>query len=589
MAPATATACPRPPVLLLVLLILCFASPDQLAVHGQPDALGFISIDCGITDGTSYSDESTQGLRFVSDAGFVDAGAGTNAGINPPYNDRDLAPRYLNVRCFPTAGAGARSCYTLRGLSPGARYLVRGSFYYGNYDSLDKPPTFNLYLGVNRWATVNFTAADDIVILEAIVVSQADFLQVCLVDMGQGTPFISGLDLRPIKAAMYPEATVNQSLFLLNLRRPAAKFAVNRYHFWRPASAYRVYRYPFDPHDRIWQSYGDIAAWTNITTAATIDVSNSNSSGEPSVVVQSAATPVNGSQLDFSWSPDHYLNNDNDNTAYLLLLYFAELQLLQSNVLRRFDILVDGASWNGSQSYSPKYLSAEVVERMVVQGSGQHTVSLVATPETTLPPILNAFEIYSVRQMTGIATDNGDAKAMMAIRTIYMLKKNWMGDPCAPKAFAWDGLNCSYSSSSPAYITTLKLASSMLTGAVDPSFGDLKSLQYLDLSNNSLSGPIPDFLAQMPSLTYLDLSSNKLSGSIPAALLQKHQNGSLVLRIDNNANICDNGASTCAQDNKKKNRILAIAVAVPIVIATLLFVAAILILHRRRNKQGTIP
>jgi hypothetical protein len=167
-------------------------------------------------------------------------------------------------------------------------------------------------------------------------------------------------------------------------------------------------RYPFDPHDRIWQSYGDIAAWTNITTAATIDVSNSNSSGEPSVVVQSAATPVNGSQLDFSWSPDHYLNNDNDNTAYLLLLYFAELQLLQSNVLRRFDILVDGASWNGSQSYSPKYLSAEVVERMVVQGSGQHTVSLVATPEATLPPILNAFEIYSVRQMTGIATDNGD-------------------------------------------------------------------------------------------------------------------------------------------------------------------------------------
>jgi hypothetical protein len=48
-------------------------SPDQLAVHGQPDALGFISIDCGISNGTSYADESTRGLRFVSDAGFVDA------------------------------------------------------------------------------------------------------------------------------------------------------------------------------------------------------------------------------------------------------------------------------------------------------------------------------------------------------------------------------------------------------------------------------------------------------------------------------------------------------------------------------------
>jgi hypothetical protein len=47
------------------------------------------------------------------------------------------------------------------------------------------------------------------------------------------------------------------------------------------------------------------------------------------------------------------------------------------------------------------------------------------------------------------------AKAMMAIRMTYMLKKNWKGDPCAPKAFVWDGLNCSYSSSGPASITSL--------------------------------------------------------------------------------------------------------------------------------------
>ncbi|KAM0855785.1 hypothetical protein ACQ4PT_049563 [Festuca glaucescens] len=552
MAPATATPCPR----LLLLLLLWSVSPG----HGQPDALGFISIDCGITNGTSYPDESTRGLRYVSDAGFVDAGAGTNAGINPPYRDRDLAPRYLNVRYFPTTGAGARSCYTLRGLSPGARYLVRCTFYYGNYDLLNRPPTFGLHLGVNRWATVNFTAADDTVILEAVAVSQADFLQVCLVDIGQGTPFISGLDLRPLKAAMYPEATLNQSLFLLSLRRPAARFALNRYHFWRPASTYRIFRYPFDQHDRIWQSYGDVTAWTNITTADTVDVSNSISFDAPAVVMRSAATPVNGTQLDLSWSPDPSMINDNSSTAYLLLLYFAELQQLPGNALRRFDILIDSTSWNGSRSYTPKYLSAEVVERVVVQGSGQHSVALVATPDATLPPILNAFEIYSVQNMTELGTDNGDAKAMMAIRTTYMLKKNWMGDPCAPKAFAWDGLNCSYSSSGPASITALKLSSSALIGGIDPSFGDLRSLQYLDLSNNSLSGQIPDFLAQMPSLTYL---------------------------IDNNANICDNGASTCAQEGKEKNRTLVIAVVVPIAVATLLFVAAILILHRRRNKQDT--
>lgn len=168
------------------------------------------------------------------------------------------------------------------------------------------------------------------------------------------------------------------------------------------------YRYPFDSYDRIWQSYGDVAAWTNITTTADVDISKASSFDAPPVVLRSAATPVNGTRLDFSWSPDNSLNNDNSSTAYLLLLYFAELQQLPGNALRRFNILVDGTPWNGSRSYTPKYLSAEVVEQVVVQGSGQHTVSLIATPDATLPPILNAFEIYSVQRMTELATNNGD-------------------------------------------------------------------------------------------------------------------------------------------------------------------------------------
>lgn len=167
-------------------------------------------------------------------------------------------------------------------------------------------------------------------------------------------------------------------------------------------------RYPNDPYDRVWQSYIDVDAWTNITTTASIDVSNSSSFTEPpSVVLQGAATPVNGARLNFSWSPDPSLNSSSS-TAYLLLLYFAELQRLPSSALRRFDILIDGASWDGSRNYTPKYLSAEVVKRVVVQGAGQHAVSLVATPDATLPPILNAIEIYSVQQMTEFATNNPD-------------------------------------------------------------------------------------------------------------------------------------------------------------------------------------
>ncbi|CAN6338647.1 unnamed protein product [Urochloa humidicola] len=577
MAPSVAV------LFFIAVLIACLLASLELAlvVHGQLDSPGFISIDCGIADGRTYSDQSTSGLLYVSDTGFTDAGI--SAAVRAPYDDPDMAERYRTVRYFPGgAGAGARSCYTLRSpaVAPDGRYLVRAAFHYGNYDGLDKPPAFDLYLGVNRWAAVNITGPSVKYILEAVAVSPADFLQVCLVNTGLGTPFISGLDLRPLRAAMYPEATVNQSLLLLSLSRPSATFGFNRYQFWPPGSP--LFRYPYDPYDRLWQRYGNVAAWTNITTSNDVDVSNITSFDKPSAILRSAVTPVNGTRIDFPWTSDPAL--DTDNSTYLLLLYFAELQTVPNNALRQFDILVDNnAAGNGSQGYTPKYLSAEIVKRMV-QGSGQHTVSLVATPEATLPPILNAFEIYSVKPMTEIATNDADAKAMMMIRTTYGLKKNWMGDPCAPKAFAWDGLSCSYPSSGPAGITNLRLSSSGLTGAVDSSFGDLKSLQRLDLSNNSLSGPVPDFLAQMSSLTFLDLSSNKLSGRVPAVLLERHRNGSLVLRTGNNANLCDNDASTCELE-KKSNRTLVIATVVPIVLASLLFVAAFLILRRMRNRQ----
>jgi hypothetical protein len=61
---------------------------------------------------------------------------------------------------------------------PGGRYLLRASFCYGNYDGLNRLPVFDLHIGVNRWATVNVTAAGDRYILEAVAQSPADFLQV---------------------------------------------------------------------------------------------------------------------------------------------------------------------------------------------------------------------------------------------------------------------------------------------------------------------------------------------------------------------------------------------------------------------------
>lgn len=31
---------------------------------------------------------------------------------------------------------------------------------------------------------------------------------------------------------------------------------------------------------------------------------------------------------------------------------------------------------------------------------------------------------------------------MMDIKAYYQVKKNWMGDPCAPEDLVWEGLIC---------------------------------------------------------------------------------------------------------------------------------------------------
>lgn len=186
---------------------------------------GFISIDCGYITNSKYTDAKT-GITYVSDEGFIDSGV-THT-VNLDNMQPDVAQRYSTVRFFPN---GTRNCYTLQSLTPGGKYYVRTTFGYGNYDTLNILPTFDLYLGVNYWTTVNIINSSTAYIFEMIAVSPANYLQVCLVNKGSGTPFISGLDVRSFQANLYPDCTTTQSLVLLSFFRDTVGFGPNRYHF----------------------------------------------------------------------------------------------------------------------------------------------------------------------------------------------------------------------------------------------------------------------------------------------------------------------------------------------------------------------
>ncbi|XP_072959126.1 probable LRR receptor-like serine/threonine-protein kinase At1g05700 [Typha angustifolia] len=223
---------------------------------------------------------------------------------------------------------------------------------------------------------------------------------------------------------------------------------------------------------------------------------------------------------------------------------------------------------------SPQYLYSNIIyNNDPFPQTDLYNFSIVATDNSTLPPVINAVEVYRVLYTTVNSSDSGDVTAMTTIKDEYQVKRNWMGDPCVPKVYAWDGLNCSYSISSPPRITTLNLSNSGWTGGITTAFADLNALQYLDLSYNGLTGAIPDELSQLTSLKFLDLRGNQLNGSVPAALLAKSQDGSLILRIDP---VGDNGNEFSP---KKKSSI--IIVVVPVVVIVLLLVIALVLFRKR--------
>jgi hypothetical protein len=151
-----------------------------------------ISIDCGADE--DYTDRET-GISYKTDKDFISTGK--NKVVAPEYNLTTLyyGKMVNSLRIFPE---GERNCYTLKPIQgKNQNYYVRAFFRYGNYDSKNQTQIkFDLYIGVNYWATVEETFENKYWInYDIIHYSVTDTIYVCLVNTGFGVPFISGLDL----------------------------------------------------------------------------------------------------------------------------------------------------------------------------------------------------------------------------------------------------------------------------------------------------------------------------------------------------------------------------------------------------------
>uniref|UniRef100_A0A0D9XCT6 Malectin-like domain-containing protein n=1 Tax=Leersia perrieri TaxID=77586 RepID=A0A0D9XCT6_9ORYZ len=176
-------------------------------VHGsEPDNQGFefVSLNCGLRD-PPYRDEVTN-ISYVSDDAYITTGEKHD--VSSGYSS--LYKSDLTLRSFPS---GDWNCYTIPSPARGRKYLVRARFLHGNYDGRGNTRVmFDLYIGLDYWFTVYITNAAEKYTAEAITVTVASSLSVCLRNTGHGTPFISSLELRPMHSEMYPVVKVNRSL-----------------------------------------------------------------------------------------------------------------------------------------------------------------------------------------------------------------------------------------------------------------------------------------------------------------------------------------------------------------------------------------
>ncbi|XP_010244372.1 PREDICTED: probable LRR receptor-like serine/threonine-protein kinase At4g29180 [Nelumbo nucifera] len=532
-------------------LLLSWLLALAVLVHGQLQS-GFISIDCGSPKDHSFTDDVT-GISYSSDDQFISTGVNVNIDNSFMY---DGIPQPLSdVRSFPQ---GSRNCYnlTLSG-TIGRKFLIRALFLYGNYDRKNQVPQFDLYLGVNLWYSVKFSNASHFVSTEIINLAESSSIYVCLINIGLGTPFISGLELRPLNASVY---NTDSGSLLLFERLDVGVMTGNQ-----------SIRDRDDVYDRIWSPYTS-PNWISLNTSSVVDGSGDGYRAPP-MVMKTAVRPANGNgSLELYWNPT-------DSTLqYYIFMYFAELEKLQSNQSRKLSISINGSPLLGS--FVPRYLYTTTISNSSSLSRNELRVSIFKTTDSTLPPILNAIEVYVVKQFPESPTYRGDVDAIMSIRWTYRVDKNWVGDPCGPRNYSWEGLNCSYSGSDSPRIIALNLSSSGLTGEIIASIASLTSIQSLDLSNNSLSGQVPDFLSQLTSLRFLNLKGNQLTGYVPDILIERSNDGSLTLSVDSH-NICASGSC-------KKGKNIVIPLVASVTSALVLLIILIILWRLKSTRQPAI-
>ncbi|XP_030471922.1 uncharacterized protein At1g24485-like [Syzygium oleosum] len=323
-----------------------------------------LRIDCGSQ--TGY--EAKDGSYWSTDDEFV------KVGNDMPISAGSFS-KWTQLNTLRVFTKEKKVCYKLPA-QPSVRYMSRATFYYGNYDGLSKPPTFDLEFDENNRKTV-VTSNTDPQIYELIYTSGADDIKVCLIRTSDAQfPFINALELWPLDDNMYDGMT-----------RDMAWLSNYRYDYGAVADTVDdwILGYPTDSANRIWvpTTPSDL----NQTKASATYFYDNGDNNVPNVVMsQMVEAPNLTYPISLSFSI-----NDGINLVHYVTAYFTETHSLNENESRSFEF---NANNKFVSTMNPRYEYCTSVWAFV-QSNGTLNVQLRASGNSTLPPLISAIEVYT--------------------------------------------------------------------------------------------------------------------------------------------------------------------------------------------------
>lgn len=140
----------------------------------------------------------------------------TKTGSNEIVGIKTTRDEFNTLRAFPNSRQ--ENCYIVPTEKQRIRYIIRVGFYYGNYDSLSKPPIFNLFIDNVKWTTIDTSINNGEPLYEEIIYEnkESGFFKICLSRIKDGgIPFINSIETVILFDDLYSKMEANATYNLV--------------------------------------------------------------------------------------------------------------------------------------------------------------------------------------------------------------------------------------------------------------------------------------------------------------------------------------------------------------------------------------